>query len=126
MTKRKKRRTLSRKKTQRGPIIGIAWYTPEQWERLKLLADDSEALDDTYNAWLKNASGHVRGLKRQGFQVVKFPLDVDAWVAWCQKNGKALDGAARSEFTSQKVSERFESSSPPSQFVSRQIEPSQN
>ena len=57
---------------------------------------------------------------------MKVPLDVDAWVAWCQKHGKALDGAARSEFTSQKVSEKSGASSPPSQFVSRQIKPRQN
>jgi hypothetical protein len=71
----KKKRPLSRKRTQHGPIVGIAWYTPEQWERLKLLADDAETLDDTHKDWLKNATGHVRGLKRQGFQVVKVPLD---------------------------------------------------
>jgi hypothetical protein len=126
MTKRKKKRPLPREKTQCGLIVGVAWYTPEQWERLKLLADDSEALNDTHKDWLKNATGHVRWLKQQGFQVVKVPIDADEWVAWCQKNGKALDGAARSEFTSQKVSERSESPSSPGQFVSRQIKPRRN
>ena len=126
MTKRKKKRPLSRKRTQRKPILGVAWYTSEQWDRLKVLADDPEAMDDTHNDWLQNATGHVRGLKQQGFQVVKVPLDVGEWVAWCKKNGKELNGAARSEFTSQKVSERFETSSPPSQFVSRQIKPRPN
>jgi hypothetical protein len=126
MSKRKKKPPLSRKRTQRGLIVGVAWYTPEQWARLKLLADDSDKLDDTHKDWLKNANGHVRGLKRQGFQVVKVPLDIDEWAAWCRKNGKALDGAARSEFTSQKVSDRFEASSPPSQYVSRQIKPRRN
>ena len=61
-----------------------------------------------------------------GFHVVKVPLDVDEWVAWCQENGKALDGAARSEFTAQRVSEKYEASSSPSQYVSRQIEPRPN
>jgi hypothetical protein len=111
MTKRKKKRPLSRKRTQRGLIVGVAWYTPEQWQRLKLLADDAEALDDTYQDWLKNATDQVRRLKGQGFQVVEVPIDVDEWVAWSQENGKALDGAARSEFTSRKVSDRFEASS---------------
>jgi len=86
----------------------VAWDTPEQWKRLKSLAADADALDDTHQAWLKNASGHVRRLKQQGFEVVKVPIDVEEWVAWCQKNGKALDGAARSEFTSRKVSGKFD------------------
>lgn len=121
MAKRKKKRPLSRKKAQHGLIVGVAWYTPEQWKRLKLLADDSEALDDTHKDWLKNATGHVQWLKQRGFEVVKVPIDIDEWVAWCKKHRKALNGAARSEFTSQKVSEKFKESSPPSQYVSRQI-----
>lgn len=58
MTKRKKKRP-SRKRTQDELTVGIAWYTPDQWERVKLLADDADALDDTYNDWLKNAGGHL-------------------------------------------------------------------
>jgi trans-aconitate methyltransferase len=114
MTKRKKKRPLSQKQRQPAQIIGVAWYTPEQWERLRSLAADADTLDDTHQDWLKNATDLVQWLKKQGFRVVKVPLDIDEWVAWCQKNGKALDGTARSEFTSQKVSERFEGSSPTS------------
>jgi len=104
MTKRRKKR-LSKRQIQRKPVVGVAWYTAEQWERLKLLADDPEALDDTHNDWLKNATRNARGLKKRGLKVVKVPIDVDEWAAWCQKNGKSLNGAARAEFTSQKVSE---------------------
>lgn len=126
MTKRKKKQPLSPKRTQPGPVVGVAWYTPEQWERLKLVAADSEALDETHKDWLKNATGQVRWLKQQGFQVVRVPIEVDEWVAWCQQNGKALDGAARSEFTAQTVSGRSKGSSSPSQYVSRQIKPRRN
>jgi hypothetical protein len=114
MVKRKKKQSLSRKRTTQGLIVGVAWYTPEQWDRLKSLAVDAAALDDTYQDWLKNATVNLRRLKQQGYQVVKVPLEINEWVAWCQENDKALDGAARSAFTAQKVSERFGDSSSPS------------
>ncbi len=125
MTKRKTKRQLLQKQTQHEPIVGVAWYTPEQWDLLKALAVDAEAMDDTHKDWLKNATGHVRWLKEQGFQVVEVPIDINEWVIWCQENGKALDGAARSEFAAQKVSERSASSAP-GQYVSRQIKPRRN
>jgi len=105
MTKRRIKRPASRRRPQRKPVIGIAWYTPEEWKRLKSVAADADALDDTHRDWLKNATGHLKWLSQQGFEVIKVLIDVDEWVAWCQKNGKALDGAARSEFTSLKASE---------------------
>jgi hypothetical protein len=126
MAKRRKKRPSSRKRMQQGPIVGIAWYTPDQWDRLKLVADDSDALDDTHKDWLKNASGRLREFKQKGYQVVKVSIDIDEWVAWCQENGKVLNGAARSEFTSEKVSERFRESSSPDQYLSRQINARRN
>jgi hypothetical protein len=72
-------------------------------------------------------SGHELG-RGDGvsFQVVEMPIDIDEWVAWCQANGKALNGAARSEFASYKLSEGVGASSSSGQYVSRQIKPRRN
>lgn len=126
MTKRKKKRALSRKRTQQGVIIGVTWYTPEQFTRMKSVAEDADGLDDTYNDWLKNASAHVRRLRKDGYQVVKVPMDVDEWVVWCQQHGKTLTGPSRSQYTSHKASTGSGLSSPPGQFVSRYIKPRPN
>lgn len=77
MTKRKTKRQLLQKQTQHEPIVGVAWYTPEQWDLLKALAIDAEAMDDTHKDWLKNATDRVRWLKEQGFQVVEVPIDIN-------------------------------------------------
>jgi hypothetical protein len=126
MTKRKKKRVGSSARKQPGLLVGVAWYTPEQWERLKQVAADAEALDDTHADWLKNASRQVQWFKQDGFQVVEVPIDVEAWVAWCHENGKALDGAARSQFTSEQVWKSIEAAPSPGPFVSRQIKPRRN
>ena len=126
MPKRKKKRPLIQKKRRRSIVVGVTWYTPDQFTRMKSVADDSESLDDTYEDWLENATRQMRRLKNKGYQVTKVSIEVDEWVAWCQQYGKPLTGASRSEFTSQKASEGAGSSSPPGQFVSRHIKPRPN
>lgn len=121
MTKRKKKRPLSRKRQDRKPLVGIAWYTPEQFERLKEVADDPDAMDDTHNEWLINATNTMRRLKKEGHQVKKVPLDIDEWVAWCQQHDKPLTRASRSQYTSEKASEGAGITSLSGQYVSRQI-----
>jgi len=36
-------------------VIAVAWYSREQWECLKLVADDPDAFDDIYEQWLPSA-----------------------------------------------------------------------
>src|SRR6267154_1168773 len=36
-------------------VTGVAWYRPEQWERLREVSEDVENLDETYDAWLLTA-----------------------------------------------------------------------
>jgi len=36
-------------------VTGIAWYRPEQWERLREVSEDVENLEETYEAWLETA-----------------------------------------------------------------------
>ena len=106
MTKRKKKGSLSQKRMRRGVVVGVTWYTPEQFARMKSVADDADALDDTHEDWLKNAMRQVQWLKKDGFHVVEVPIDIDEWVAWCRENGHELNGEARSEYVSQKVAGR--------------------
>jgi hypothetical protein len=107
MTKRNKKRSLSDEQKQQRVVIGVTWYTPEQFARMKAVADDADALDDTHADWLENAKRQVEWMKKDGFEVVEIPIDVAEWVAWCRENGHVLNGEARSEFVSQKVAGRI-------------------
>ena len=126
MPKRKKKRPLIQKKKRREVVVGVTWYTSDQFAQMKSMADDAESLDDTYEEWLENATRQVQRLKNEGYQVTKVPIEVDEWVAWCQQHGKPLTGASRSGFVSQKASEGVGISSPSGQFVSRHIKPRRN
>lgn len=104
MSKRRKKHRNIQKRRQHPLRLGIAWYTSEQFARLKVVAADADSMDDTYEDWLINATTNLQKFQEEGFDIVKVPFDVDEWVAWCKKNEKPLTGASRSQFTSMKAS----------------------
>jgi len=81
-------------------VIGIAWYDPAQWTKLKQVAADAEQLEETREEWLRNVERTERKLTADGMVVRRVPIDVDALVAWCRGQNMPLDGAARAQYTS--------------------------
>jgi len=80
------------------PEVGIAWHTRESWQRLLTVADDREALDDTFEDWERNALNVIRNLEDKGSQVRKVPIDTEALIVWCRESGRRIDGAARAGY----------------------------
>jgi hypothetical protein len=78
--------------------VGIAWYRPEQWEKLRLISKDKNNLERTHSEWLKSAEDLLIKLDIEGFNVVRFEVDVEELLKWCQKNKRPVDGKARSHY----------------------------
>jgi hypothetical protein len=84
-------------------LVGVAWYDPAEWSKLKQVASDAENLDDTYEAWQRNLERTERELSAKGLVVRRVLINVDALVEWCRAHNRAVNGAARAEYTSQIV-----------------------
>jgi len=85
-------------------IIGVGWYSADQWAMLKLAADDPEALAPTYEQWCSGAEKTLQQLKNQpGVRAVKVPVDVQVLRQWCKDHGNRLDGKARAQFIAETV-----------------------
>jgi hypothetical protein len=84
-------------------VIAFAWYTLDQWIRLKDTATDPEALDDTYGEWLEGASQRFEELQAAGCDICKVDVDVLELSHWCKFRGVPLDGKSRAEFTAHKA-----------------------
>jgi hypothetical protein len=80
--------------------LGLAWYSREAWERLRQVAEDREALDDTYEDWERQALSVLRDLESVGRQIRKVPIDTDALIAWCRERNRRIDIDARAEYVS--------------------------
>ncbi len=85
--------------------IGIAWFLPDQWERLRTIAPDPDRLENTYEAWLSYAQQQFDLLKSQGLDVRKVIVDVDELVAWCNAKKLPVSGESRSHFVANRLQE---------------------
>lgn len=87
----------------RENFVGVAWYRPEQWERLRDISVDKDVLEETHAEWLQNAEKALQEFRRQGVEPVKVDVDVEELLEWCESRDIAVDGKARSDYTAAKL-----------------------
>jgi hypothetical protein len=82
-------------------MVGIGWYDAAQWAKLKQVAVDAAELDESHDAWQRNAERTERQLAQRGLVIRRVPVEVDALVAWCRARDKPVNAASRAEYTSE-------------------------
>ncbi len=86
-------------------VVGIAWYRPDQWQRLRDVSSDADELEDTYEEWLRVAEQKVTKLKARGLRVEKVEVDIERLVLWCNELALELNAEARSRYAVEKLRE---------------------
>ena len=83
--------------------MGIAWYKPDQWERLREIFIDRKDIEFTYTEWLANAQRAFQQILFSGQSVQKMEVDVEELLAWCKSKGLEVNGKSRSAFVAEKL-----------------------
>ena len=78
--------------------VGVAWYRPEQWQRLREISIDKDVLEETHVEWVQNAEKALQELRRQGIEPIKVDVDVEELLRWCESQHVAVNGKARSTY----------------------------
>ena len=81
--------------------LGIGWYTPAEWIKLKQVADDSAQLDDSYEAWLSGAERLEKKLFEEGIEARRVHVEVDELLKWCATRKKSVNSASRATFVTE-------------------------
>jgi hypothetical protein len=89
-------------------VIGIAWYRPEQWERLRRISSDADELEETYEEWLRVVSQKSAELVIPGVSLRKVDVDVNELLIWCGMRNLPVDGTSRARFVAEKLQTMFE------------------
>ncbi|MFC1523033.1 hypothetical protein ACFL6Y_11550 [Elusimicrobiota bacterium] len=84
-------------------IAGFAWYSEEQWRKLREVAADKDNLHDTYQEWEVNVREKLRDLEKRGVIACKVDVEIDELVLWCRQKKLKVDGSARSRFIAHKM-----------------------
>lgn len=76
-------------------IIAIAWYRPQDYDRLKAMFVDGDEMPDTFQEWERSVLEMVAVLKSSGQRVVQAYIDPETFPAWCAARGLPLDTYAK-------------------------------
>ena len=86
-------------------VVAVAWYKPSQWQRLEEIAPDVKEVWESYEQWHAAATRRVTELRRAGQRAQKVNVDVEELLAWCQKQCRAVDAAARAEYAATRLAQ---------------------
>ena len=81
-----------------APIVGIAWYTQEDWTEIKTVFEDAASLPKSYADWLAFAELSLQTLEHQGISAYKVYIIPTEFTAWCQKRGLRINAFARMQY----------------------------
>ncbi|MCJ2085801.1 hypothetical protein MKK88_07305 [Methylobacterium sp. E-005] len=85
--------------------VGLPWYSAENYEALRTTLADGAKLPLAYETW-RTATEQMEGVvQRSGVEVVRVPIEPDAFAAWCARDGSAGDGAARARYAAVVIAE---------------------
>ncbi|MEO7762508.1 MAG: hypothetical protein ABIS68_11435 [Casimicrobiaceae bacterium] len=74
--------------------VGIAWYQPDDYERILGVMADADVLPATYDVWLKSAQYVVRSEETNGSTIVKAVISPQSFLDWCRGTLQQPDAAA--------------------------------
>jgi hypothetical protein len=94
-----------RKKSQKGMVVCFAWYRPEQWQRVRDISADAEALENSFEEWLGLAEAKLLELRSSGADVKKVDIDSEQLILWCNERGFEVNASVRSRYAAEKQSE---------------------
>jgi hypothetical protein len=85
-------------KDQRASAVGIPWYTPQSYERIRQLMLDGHDFPLTHGEWLLTAEKVVENCKRRGTVPVRANIEPQPFAEWCKSRGMPIDRRARVAF----------------------------
>lgn len=107
MKKRNLKQRLRARNLSRGSVVlGVAWYSEEQWALVRSSATDLERFEASYAEWVAMAEDALQTMQMAGVTPVKVLVNSAELSAWCLAHGKPNDAGARAQFTSEKMGRR--------------------
>ena len=90
-----------------GPqqVTGVAWYKPEQWERLLDISEDADELEETYEEWKAFTEKKIKDLKKRGIIAKKVIVDTEDLLLWCNTYRMPVNGRSRSDYVAKTLRE---------------------
>ena len=93
---------------ERLQAIGISWYRPGDYLRLRAMMVDPEVLPESYQGFLYRAQKAEELARRAGAPTIRVYLDDHDFPAWCRENGYDLDTDGRRTYAARMAARMVE------------------
>jgi hypothetical protein len=104
MNKRsRRRRQRAGPLIRRSVVVGVAWYSEDQWALVKASATDPERFEASYPEWVTMAEEALQQLQAAGVAPIKVLVHSAELSAWCLAHGKRNEAGARAQLASEKL-----------------------
>ena len=91
--------------SQNRILVGVAWYRPEQWQRIRDISVDAVDMHDSYEEWLRSAEQNIKEISISGLDLEKVDVNSEQLILWCNIRGLEVNGQARSQYVSERLRE---------------------
>ena len=93
------RKYVARKQRNSLAVVGIPWYSPEDWYKMKALAEDKERFHFNYEQWLANTDKSVVILTNRNKLFERINIDPIYYSYWCDKKSLGKNRESRTAYT---------------------------
>jgi hypothetical protein len=84
-------------------LVGLAWYTREDYPKVLDVMQDAESLDETFDEWEESARKVEDMLRKERHAVIHVMIRPGMFLEWCTLLGLRPDAKARSKFATDKA-----------------------
>ena len=68
--------------------FALSYYSEEEDAKFKVLSNDPETWNESYDSWRENAEKAIRNLKGGGANITRVPLIFSEVQQWCAMSGE--------------------------------------
>ena len=94
--------------THSDTVYGMAWYHPDQWQRLREMSSDAEDFEESYDDWFDSAEVRMRAMREVGIRAERVEVDVEEMARWCEAEECLVDADGRARYAAHLLRAREE------------------
>lgn len=84
--------------TMRIDVVGIPWYSREQYHHVVAIMKDGASLPHSYEEWHDSALTATEQLRERGIAVIPADISPKAFLVWCRRLHQHPDATGRRAF----------------------------
>jgi len=88
-------------------VVGVAWFHPDQWQKLRTVVPNLDELHDSYQEWLDETEAICLKLQQDGGIVHRVEVDIDDLTDWCREHNRIPDASGRSEYAADRIQKLY-------------------